>query len=583
MGTPRERILLCLVLASLARCAAERPAPATVSGESEKAETPSSAPSADAPYKRKTVVDFGEATVDGDLTKPDGAYLESRARTGDEKTPPDDRPFAEVPVVAGTATGGTAAEMYFRHYGTNPTIDASYEAKSTFSIDVDTAAYTMTRAFLERGAMPPEASVRVEELVNALDYHYEAPTDAPFTLVGEAVPSPTRPGYHFLHLGLKAKEIAKKARTPATLMFVIDVSGSMGMENRLGLVQRALRLLLGQLDQRDRVGVVVYGTTARVLLPITPATERERIAAAIDDLGPEGSTNMQAGLTLGYELLSRAFVPGQNHRVILCSDGVANNGLTDADALWGVVQDRAKKGITISTVGFGMGNYNDVLMERLAQVGDGNYAYVDREAEARRVFVDNLSGTLEVIARDVKIQVEFDPRVVLRYRLVGYENRLLAARDFADDKKDAGEVGGGHAVTAIYEVKLKAQSSDALGTVRVRYKSELGAASTLLERPIRAAVVKKSFAEGSVATRLSFVAAGFGEKLRGSYWARGLGYDALLRAHGELPPATLREPRVAELGGLIKTAARLDQRGDRFEHEQPLASMSFEDVPVVRR
>ncbi|MFO0727981.1 MAG: von Willebrand factor type A domain-containing protein [Myxococcota bacterium] len=563
MQKPTRAIRWLIISALLlTRCAAERGAPP-------------------ATETTKTAArDFESTTIDGDLQRPTPNLQKETL----EKPNATIGAFAGQAIVRGAATGESVADMYFRHYGTNPTIDTGYEARSTFSIDVDTAGYTMARAYLSQGQLPPEAAVRVEEMVNAIDYGYEAPTDAPFTLVGESAPSPTRPGYQFLHLGLKAKEVSKRERQPTTLVFVIDVSGSMGQDNRLALVKRAMRLLLGELDARDRVGVVVYGSDAHVLLPVTSATDKERIAAAIDDLGTEGSTNMQAGLNLGYTVLSAAFEAGHNHRIILCSDGVANNGLTDADALWGVVKDKAKKGITISTVGFGMGGYNDVLMERLAQVGDGNYAYVDREDEAHRVFVEGLTGTLQVIARDTKIQVEFDPAVVLRYRLVGYENRLLASRDFADDQKDAGEVGAGRSVTAIYEVKLRDQARDAaLGVVRIRYKTELGAASTLLERPIKAAIKRKSFEEASPATRLSFVAAGFGEKLRGSYWARPLSYDTLLRVHAGLPKAMLAQPRIQELGELIRTAKGLDQRQDRFEAEEPLAQMSFEDVPIVRR
>jgi len=481
--------------------------------------------------------------------------------------------FSDVPVVA---TEKAVPDMYFKNWGTNPTFDTRAAPLSTFSVDVDTASYAMARAFLGRGDLPPYAAVRVEEMINAFDYKYEAPTEATFTLVGEAVPSPSRPGYHFLHLGLKAREVSRAQREPAGLVFVIDVSGSMAQDNRLGMVKRALAMLVGQLDERDTVAVVVYGSTARVMLPPTRANERARIMAAIDDLAPEGSTNVQAGLSLAYTMA------GGRGRIILCSDGVANSGLTEADGIIESIREGGRRGVTLTTVGFGMGNYNDALMERLAQIGSGNYAYVDREAEAHRIFVEQLTGTLQVVAEDAKIQVELDPRYVLRYRLVGYENRVMQAADFRNDKKDAGEVGAGHAVTAIYEVKLARDipAGARLGVVRVRHKAVGATAATELERPIPAAVMRASLSAASPAIQLSLAVAGFGEKLRGSYWARGVSYAQLSGIVSGLPAAWRDRPEVRELAGLIGRAGQLDARKDRFE-SYPLAAMAYDEVPVV--
>jgi Ca-activated chloride channel family protein len=331
------------------------------------------------------------------------------------------------------------------------------------------------------------------------------------------------------------------------------------------------------------VGIVVYGSTARALLEPTIATDRARIRAAIDDLAPEGSTYVEAGLELGYRMA--ASMPGAAHtkRLVLCSDGVANVGLTDGDAIVQAVRREAAQGVTLSAVGFGMGNYNDALMERLAQLGDGNYAYVDRESEARRVFVEQLTGTLEVMAADTKLQVELDPRYVLRYRLVGYENRMMAARDFRDDAKDAGEVGAGHAVTAIYELELAPEvPRDAqLGVVRIRYKAPGAPSSQELQRPISAALVRATLADASPAVRLSVAAAGFAEKLRGSYWARGWTYPALASVLAGLPPAWRTRADIAELASLVVRAEQLDRRGDRFEDEAPRARMGYDEVPVV--
>lgn len=559
--TPRpprlHHLALGLLLAlGLARCAAYKsepasPAPTTSTGRADE----------------------------GGVVGYDGEDPASPPRPGAAE-PRTETPFGEVPVVAHEAPSPL---MYFRHWGTNPTLDTRAAPLSTFSIDVDTAAYSLTRAYLSQGTLPPDAAVRVEEVVNAFDYAYEAPTEATFTLVGEAVPSPSRPGYHFLHLGLKAREVSREQRQPASLVFVIDVSGSMAQGGRLELVKRALTLLLEQLDARDRVGIVVYGSTARALLEPTIATDRARIRAAIDDLAPEGSTYVEAGLELAYRMAAAMPGPAHTKRLVLCSDGVANVGLTDGDAIVQAVRREAAQGVTLSAVGFGMGNYNDALMERLAQLGDGNYAYVDRESEAKRVFVEQLTGTLELVAADTKLQVELDPRYVLRYRLVGYENRMMAARDFRDDTKDAGEVGAGHAVTAIYEVKLApAVPRDAqLGVVRLRYKAPGARTAQELERPISAAIVRGALADASPAVRLSVAAAGFAEKLRGSYWARGWTYPALGQVLAGLPPAWRARADIAELASLVVRAEQLDRRGDRFEDEAPRASMGYDEVPVV--
>ncbi len=487
-------------------------------------------------------------------------------------------------------------DMYFQHYGVNPTIDTAEEPTSTFSVDVDTASYNVARAYLERQALPPEEAIRVEEFISSFDYHYSPPGEEEvFRLQAEAFPSPNRLGYHVLHLGLKGFEVDARERLPAHLVFVIDVSGSMDQENRLGLVKESLRLLVDQLGEGDTIGIVVYGSHGREVLEPTGLSERRRILEAIGSLRPEGSTNAQEGLFLGYRMAARHFDPAHVHRIVLCSDGVANNGIsTSAEGIFDTVRDEAARGITISTVGFGMGNYNDVLMERLAQAGDGNYHYVDHLGAARKIFVEDLTATLQVIARDVKIQVEFDPAAVSRYRLLGYENRRLEREDFADDRKDAGEIGAGHAVTALYEIKLTSRGAD-LGTVRVRYKAASsrrgadgtpggtpGGASTLIEKTLPRAVVGRSLASASTPARLSLVAASFAEKLRGSYWARNLSYGEVLALHDGLDRRLGEQAAVRELRSLIVQAERLDQRGDRYADAGPVSEMDFDHVPILR-
>ncbi|NOJ80234.1 YfbK domain-containing protein [Myxococcus xanthus] len=470
--------------------------------------------------------------------------------------------------------------MYFQGYGVNPTINTEEERFSTFSVDTDSASYTLTRAYLERGDLPNEQAVRVEEFVNTFDYGYAHQGSAPFSVQVEGFPSPVRKGYHVVHVGVKAREVSRPQRKPSHLVFVIDVSGSMNLENRLGLVKRALHLLVNELDERDQVSIVVYGSTARLVMEPTSAVHAHIIRAAIDSLHTEGSTNAQAGLEMGYSLAASHLVEGGINRVILCSDGVANTGLTDANSIWERIRSRAAKGITLSTVGFGMGNYNDVLMERLSQVGEGNYAYVDRIEEAHRIFVRNLTGTLQVVAKDVKLQMEFNPKAVSHYRLLGYENRMLTKEQFADDRVDAGEIGAGHAVTALYEVKLT-EPSASFGTLRIRYKAPEGGDSKLIEKPLPSSVLRPAYGRATPPTRLSYVAAAFAEKLRGSYWVRPLTYDALLSLWEEVGQPLKAREDVAELGALIQKARALDHREDRFEAFAPVSTMDFDRVPTL--
>ncbi|MBL8952999.1 MAG: von Willebrand factor type A domain-containing protein [Myxococcaceae bacterium] len=476
----------------------------------------------------------------------------------------------------------TETGMLLQHYGVNPTIDTSAERVSTFAADVDTGSYTLARGYLERNQLPPEAAVRVEEFVNAFDYGYRPPEREAFAVQVEAFPSPYRKGYHVLHVGLKGREVKAEARKNAALTFVIDVSGSMQQENRLPMAKRAMAMLTEQLRETDSVAIVVYGDTAHTVLEPTPASKKDVIYAALEGLRSEGSTNVQAGLDLGYSVALRHFKGGGTNRVILCSDGVANNGITSADGIYARVKGKASEGITLTTVGFGMGSYNDVLMERLADQGDGNYAYVDKLDEARRIFVEQLTGTLEVIAKDVKLQLEFNPEAVERYRLLGFENRSLKKEDFANDKVDAGELGAGHSVTAIYEVKLKSRSPKFFATFRARYKQPQGGQSALVEKALPMEVVRDSLGGATGPTRMSLVAAGFAEKLRGSYWARNLSWDDLLATWELLPPALKDRQQSKELRDLILTAKRLDHRPDRWEKEVPLAQMDFDRIPVLR-
>ncbi|HYG56513.1 MAG TPA: von Willebrand factor type A domain-containing protein [Symbiobacteriaceae bacterium] len=402
--------------------------------------------------------------------------------------------------------------MYYQDAGTNPAVATERQSVSTFGVDVDTASYTLVRGHLNRDMLPPPEAVRVEEFINYFPQRYPA-TSQPVALYVEGGPNPFRPGMHLVQVGLKARDVQRAERKPAVLTFVIDVSGSMNMENRLGLVKRTLYQLLDQLDSDDQVGVVVFGTTGRVLMQHT--SDKNQIRRAIERLTPEGSTNAAQGLQIGYELADRAFLKGGTNRVILCSDGVANVGLTSADAILRTIEESKSRGITLTTVGFGMGNHNDALMEQLADKGDGQYAYVDTLDEARRVFVEQLTGTLQLMAKDVKIQVEFRPEEVLSYRLVGYENRVMSNQDFRNDARDAGEMGAGHTVTALYEVQLRGDGAE-LGRVSVRYKEPDSAEVVELSMPISRRAIT-----GQASARLRWTAsvAEFAGLLKETPWA----------------------------------------------------------------
>lgn len=410
------------------------------------------------------------------------------------------------------------ADMYYRNYGVNPAIPTVRDSVSTFAIDVDTASYTLTRSYLERGTLPPPEAVRPEEFINYFPQHYPAPTNRPVSVHLDGGASPFREGWYLLKVGLKAREVRRQERLPSVLTFVIDISGSMNMENRLGLVKRSLSLLLDQLQSGDKVGVVVYGTRGRVLLEHT--SDRARVREAIDRLSPEGSTNAEEGLMLGYDLAYRGFRRGATNRIILCSDGVANVGRTGPEAILQQVSEYRDKGITLTTVGFGMGNYNDALMEQLANKGDGQYAYVDTLQEARKLFVEELTGTLELVARDAKVQVRFDENEVTGYRLVGYENRALQKEDFRNEQVDGGEMGAGHSVTALYELQLRpGRSGSDLGRVAIRFKDPASGEVLEIDQAIERNLVTRSWANASPQLRWTAAAAEFASILKQNPWS----------------------------------------------------------------
>jgi len=441
-------------------------------------------------------------------------------------------PEAEMPLSAPESTseywGPPPAkrqpyDTFFEDYGVNPFIDTEDDHLSTFALDVDSGSYTIMRSYLKDGLMVPPDSVRVEEYINYFDQGYPGPpAHQAFNISMDGAPSPftQTERYQMLRIGVQGYQVPEVERKNASLIFVIDVSGSMDMDNRLGLVKRSLELLVEQLDGYDTVGIVVYGSNARVILDPTPGSDKEAILRAIHRLEPEGATNAEAGIRLGYKMAMKAYNPEGINRVILCSDGVANVGNTEANVILDEISHYVEEGVTLTTIGFGMDNYNDILMEQLADNGDGFYAYVDDMREAKRLFIDNLTGTLQTIAMDAKIQVDFNPEVVSRYRLVGFENRAVADEDFRDNSVDAGEVGSGHSVTALYEVKLYPETYGNIATVYLRWLDPDTLQVVELSKEFDISDLETRFDRGNLYFQRTVIVAEFAEILKGSYWAQ---------------------------------------------------------------
>lgn len=411
------------------------------------------------------------------------------------------------------------AERY-QQTGVNGWTLTERDAQSTFAIDVDTASFALARRKLTDGLAPPPDSVRVEEWVNSFRYPYpQPPDDAPFAVFLDAAPSPLTPGKHLLRVGVQGRTIPRAERQPAHLTFLVDVSGSMQAEDRLPLAKRALRLLVDELDERDTVALVTYAGNTRLVLRATNAAHKAVIHDAIEALSAEGSTAMESGLELAYAQAVKTLDGRSTSRVIVLSDGDANVGATGHEEILRKIRGHVKEGVTLTTVGFGVGNYHSALMEQLADQGNGNHVYVDSLMEARRVFVEQLGGTLEVIAKDVKLQVAFDPRQVNAYRLVGYENRDVADHEFRNDRVDGGELGAGHTVTALYELDLKAGAGDGLATVHVRAKRPRGETATEHAYAFAKARLAASFGAASADLRFATAVMGVAEVARRSPWA----------------------------------------------------------------
>jgi len=419
----------------------------------------------------------------------------------------------------------------------NPIKQVAQEPVSTFSIDVDTAAYANTRRFLADGRLPPRDAVRVEELINYFDYAYPLPATKaePFRPFVAVAPSPWSKDRQIVHIGLQGYDIPRDEQPPLNLVFLVDTSGSMWSEDRLPLAKKALGTLIDQLGDRDRVAMVAYAGSAGAVLAPTSGKEKLKMRCALGALQSGGSTAGGQGLALAYALAQQNFDPKAVNRVILLTDGDFNVGVSDPSKLKDFVADKRKTGVYLSVYGFGRGNYNDTMMQALAQNGNGTAAYIDSFDEARKLFRDDFSGSLFPIADDVKIQVEFNPAQVSEYRLIGYETRMLAREDFNNDQVDAGEVGSGASVTALYEItrvgatassdplrytsaRPEAAPSAELAFLKVRYKLPGKTESVLMQRPITRADVSDSLAAAPESTRWALAVAAFGQKLRGDPW-----------------------------------------------------------------
>jgi Ca-activated chloride channel homolog len=434
----------------------------------------------------------------------------------------------------------------------NSFLKVSDNPLSTFSIDVDAASYSNLRRFIQQGQLPPAGAVRIEEMVNYFRYDYPQPvTEDPFAVHTELAECPWNPDHKLAMIGIQGKKIPTENLPPSNLVFLIDVSGSMQDPLKLPLVRASMKLLTEQLREQDRVAIVVYAGAAGLVLPSTAGADKMKIKAAIDALEAGGSTAGGAGIRLAYKTARENFRKGGNNRVILCTDGDFNVGASSDDAMERLIEEERQSGVFLTVLGYGMGNYQDAKMQKLADKGNGNHAYIDNMSEARKVLVNEFGGTLFTIAKDVKLQVEFNPAQVQGYRLIGYENRILAKEDFNNDKKDAGDLGSGHTVTALYEIIPAGKSGtlldsvDALKyqplmkpaphnrfgselmTVKLRYKQPDGLTSKLLVHPVRDR--RQNWSSASENFRFAASVAGFGMLLRNSAFKGSLDYARVRR------------------------------------------------------
>lgn len=514
--------------------------------------------------KKKIIMSLAVATALGLLavgcgktalkTESPEVYPENKLKIASEERSLSGKMMAPMTIARDTDVLPRFNTEEYDHISENEFKDARQNPLSTFSIDVDKASYANIRRFINSSQVPPIDAVRIEEMINYFDYDYPQPTGKhPFSIVTEISSCPWNRENRLIHIGLQGKSLDYEHMKPSNLVFLIDSSGSMQDSNKLPLLKQSLKLLLHELSSKDRVSIVAYAGSAGLILPPTPATRKDRIIAAMDSLQAGGSTAGGAGIELAYRVAQKSLIEGGNNRVILCTDGDFNVGVSSTGELVRLMDEKRKRDIYLTICGFGMGNYKDGRMEQIAKAGNGNYFYIDGIREARKVFVRDMRANMFTIAKDVKIQIEFNPARVKAYRLVGYENRVMANEDFNNDLKDAGELGAGHTVTALYEIipagsarevnrtdglkyqqtviKNNAATNNELMTVKFRYKPPRSERSNLIVMPVYD--VSKALSETSVNFRFSAAVACFGMILRDSKFKNGLKVqDVLALARG---------------------------------------------------
>ncbi len=548
---PNLIIASCLATITLAACSQDSSSPQTL----HRAEPPQAVLPAQQPESAIAVLSEKERFVDdtaiADALRSQQLVMPSSIASNAVSRKATESPAFELaasPQDFRMPSAGINRENY-ANISANSIKQTLQQPVSTFSIDVDTGAYAVVRRHLNQGVLPPSNAVRIEELINYFDYDYPNPidSDTPFFVSTEVSPSPWNADRHIVQIGLQGY-LPDHDRPAANLVFLIDVSGSMNSPDKLPLLQNAFRLLTRQLTAEDRVTMVVYAGASGVVLEPTNGDQSATILAALDQLSAGGSTHGSAGIQLAYSKARQSFVKDGINRVILATDGDFNVGTVNHDALIDLIERHRDDGIALTTLGFGSGNYNDHLMEQLADHGDGNYAYIDNLNEAKKVLVDQLDATLETIARDVKIQIEWNPQQVAEYRLIGYENRLLNREDFNNDKVDAGDIGAGHRVTALYEIALTSseakrieplryqpgrvttnqKASEELAFVKLRYKQPESASSRLIQQPLLVSQIKPSIREASASLQFATAVAAWGEMLRGGEQLADVTYRDIL-------------------------------------------------------
>ncbi|TQF10681.1 DUF3520 domain-containing protein [Myxococcus llanfairpwllgwyngyllgogerychwyrndrobwllllantysiliogogogochensis] len=463
---------------------------------------------------------MGGAVANGVIGRAQGAEMAKPSRMAPKKLEASAR-LTDKDVDGSDAHAGPQGNT-FEAWKPNTFTETSKDPLSTFAADVDTASYTVARRYLQNGNLPPSSAVRVEEFVNYFKYRYAPPETGAFTVHLEAAPSPFDSKRHFVRVGVQGKVVSRSQRKPAHLVFLVDTSGSMASQDKLPLAKEAIKIAVKNLNENDTVAIVTYAGSTRDVLAPTPATDVKSIHAALDALQSGGGTAMGSGMEMAYKHAVKKASGKVVSRVIVLTDGDANIGPTlSPQAMLESIHKYVAEGVTLTAVGFGMGNYRDDMMEKLADKGNGNCFYVDSYKEAKKVFETQLTGTLEVIAKDVKLQVEFNPLAVRRYRLLGYENRDVADNDFRNDKVDAGEIGAGHNVTALYEVGLVKDAKESLATVRVRAKAPNGTEAAEQSFPFTRSLLRASLEAASPDFRFAVAVASTADILRGNPAAEG--------------------------------------------------------------